>query len=149
MAPSVLWRTARRRLSTAPAPAVEAIRALYRRGSGRRKIGPGQPRVVAVVTGGGGSLFSWLLSEPGASSCLLEGLVPYGKDSLNEFLAEHGRSADHVGFCSPEMAAVLAAAARDRAIALTPLVSQWPDAIGVASQAHMYMSDACAFKHAR
>ena len=123
------------RLSTAPAPAVEAIRALYRRGSGRRKTGPGQPRVVACVTGGGGSLFSWLLSEPGASSCLLEGIVPYDKESLNEFLADHGRSADHVGFCSPEMAAELAAAARDRAIALTPLVAQWPDAIGVASTA--------------
>jgi hypothetical protein len=122
-------------MSGAPAAAVAAIRALYRRGSGRRRTGPGQPRVVALVTGGGGSLFSWLLSEPGASSCLLEGTVPYAKESLVEFLAEHGRDIEGVGFCSPAMAARMAEAARDRAIQLTPKIEQWPDAIGVASTA--------------
>ena len=71
--------------------------------------GPGQPRVVAVVTGGGGSLISWLLREPGASSCLLEARVPYDKLSLLALLAEHGRSTS-ASFCSPEMAAALAEA---------------------------------------
>ena len=118
-----------------PAPAANAIRALYRRGSGRRKTGPGQPRVVAIVTGGGGSLISWLLAEPGASSCILEARVPYGKESLSGFLAEHDRTIDGVGFCSAGMAARMAEAARDRAISLTPVINQWPDAIGVASTA--------------
>ena len=125
-----------RRVCTAPpAAASEAIRSLYRRGSGRKKTGPGQPRVVALVTGGGGSLVSWLLSQPGASSCLLEARTPYAKESLIAFLAEHGRTIDGVGFCSPGMAARMAEAARDRAIALTPAIQQWPDAVGVASTA--------------
>jgi hypothetical protein len=136
-----LLRTPVRRLCAAPplsppAAAKEAISSLFRRGSGRRRTGPGQPKVVAVVTGGGGSFFSWMLAEPGASSCLLEGRLPYGKESTDAFLAEHGRSAaNNVGFCSPEMSALLAAAARDRAIMLTPRVALWPDAIGVASTA--------------
>ena len=90
---------------------------------------------MALVTGGGGSLFSWMLSEPGASSMLLEGRIPYGKESAGAFLGEHGRTAEGVGFCSTEMSALLAAAARDRAIMLTPRVASWPDAIGVASTA--------------
>ena len=127
---------ARRGLCTnAPPAATDAIRALYRRGSGRRKVGPGQPRVVALVTGGGGSLFSWMLSEAGASSCLLEGRVPYAKESLVAFLAEHNRTIDGVGFCSAPMAGRMAEAARDRGLMLTQKLDQWPDVIGVASTA--------------
>ena len=136
---AALLRVRHRRLfCSAPPPdvALSAIRALYHRGSGRRKTGPGQPRIVANITGGGGAFFQWLLSMPGASSCLLEGRVPYAKESLVASLAEvGGRTIDGVGFCSASMAARMAAAARDRAIALTPMVSQWPDAIGVASTA--------------
>ena len=111
------------------------IASLYRRGAGRRGVGAGQPRVVASVSGGGGHLFSWMLSQPGASSCLLEGRVPYDKASCAAFLAEHGRSTDSLGFCSAEMAANMAAAARDRAIMLTPKLKSWPDCIGVACTA--------------
>ena len=118
-----------------PPPAAAAIAQLYLRGTGRHRTGPGQPKVVAVVSGGGGHLFSWLLSQPGATSCLLEGRVPYDKTSLNAFLAEHGRNGDGVGFCSPQMAAELAAAARDRALMLTPQLELWPNCIGVACTA--------------
>ena len=97
-----------RGLCTVPAPAAAAIRALYRRGSGRRKTGPGQPRAVVLATGGGGSLFKWMTSEPGATSCLLEARVPYAKESLVALLAEHGRNIDGVGFCSEGMAARMA-----------------------------------------
>ena len=131
-----LRAVARRGLCTnAPPAATDAIRALYRRGSGRRKVGPGQPRVVALVTGGGGSLFSWMLSEAGASSCLLEGRVPYAKESLVAFLAEHNRTIDGIGFCSAPMAGRMAEAARDRGLMLTQKLDQWPDVIGVASTA--------------
>ena len=46
----------------------------------------GQPRVVAAITGGGGLFFADLLREPGASSCLLEGVVPYDKHSCLSIL---------------------------------------------------------------
>ena len=62
-----------------PAPIKTALRQLYRSGTGPKKTAAGQPRVVVITTGGGGHAFAWLLSEPGASSCLLEGLVPYDK----------------------------------------------------------------------
>ena len=52
---------------------------------------------------GGGPFWSYLLREPGASSCLLEGVVPYDKQSCVEFLRRNGRDAEGVGFCSPEM----------------------------------------------
>ncbi len=122
---------------TAP-PVRAAVRALYLRG-GRATTRPttGQPRVVAVVTGGGGQLFADLLREPGASSCLLEGLVPYHKESCLSFLGRHARRAHvegrdaAVGFCSADMAALLAESARDRALQLTPVLLQWPDCLGV------------------
>ena len=62
-----------------PAPVKAALRELYLAGGepipggrGKRDVF-GQPRVVAVATGGGGHLFAWLLCEPGATSCLLSG----------------------------------------------------------------------------
>lgn len=128
-------RSTRRLLATSaspPAPAAAAIASLYRRGTGRRGVGPGQPRVVALVSGGGGHLFSWMLSQAGASTLLIEGRVPYEKSSTDAFLREHGRSGEDIGFCSEDMAAELAAAARDRALMLTPRLENWPDCIGVA-----------------
>lgn len=109
------------------------VRELFLSGTGPARLG--QPRVVACVTGGGGSFWSYLLSEPGASSCLLEGLVPYDKASLLSFLDGTGRTPDGVGFSSAEMALLLAEAARDRALQLTPVLSKWPDCVGVACTA--------------
>ena len=64
---------------TAPREVKAALKQLYLRGK-KSKVRPlvGQPRVVACITGGGGQLFSEMLRTPGASSCLLEGLIPYG-----------------------------------------------------------------------
>jgi hypothetical protein len=62
--------------------------------------GFGQPRVVAAVTGGGGHLFAYMLSEPGGSSTLLEGLVPYDKQSCLGLLGSQGRDADGIQFCA-------------------------------------------------
>jgi len=118
-------------------PAVTAVRSVVRElflaGVGPAKVG--QPKVVACVSGGGGPFWSYLLSEPGASSCLLEGVVPYDKHSLLSFLERSGRAADSVGFSSAEMALLLAEAARDRALELTPQLSKWPDCVGVACSA--------------
>ena len=83
-----------------------------------------------------------MLCEPGASSCLLEAAVPYDKESCVRFaVGEHdddhdARAAlDQIGFCSEEMAVALAEAARDRCMALTPRLLQWPDCAGVACTA--------------
>ena len=116
-----------------PAVVRSTVRELFLSGSGPARLG--QPRMVACITGGGGSFWSYLLSEPGASSCLLEGLVPYDKASLLSFLEDSGRAPDGVGFSSAEMALLLAEAARDRALQLTPVLSKWPDCVGVACTA--------------
>ena len=122
-----------------PPPVTAALKELFLRGTKRPQL-VGQPRVAAVVTGGGGHFLSWALSEPGASSCLLEALVPYDKNSCLSFLGRHRRAealerGGGVGFCSEDMAALLAGSARDRALELTPLLVQWPDVVGVACTA--------------
>ena len=118
-------------------PVKDVLRSLYL--SGRGKARAGQPRVVAAVTGGGGHIFADFLREPGASSTLLEGLIPYDKESCLSFLGRHGRRnralGEEVGFCSAEMAQLLAEAARDRALELTPRLVQWPHCVGVGSTA--------------
>jgi hypothetical protein len=68
------------------------------------------PRVVIVVTGGGSSAISELLSVPGGSRTLLEAVVPYSEEAFAEWL---GRSPEH--FCAEETALSMAAVARDRA----------------------------------
>ena len=131
---------------TAPPQVKAALHQLYLKGK-KHKDRPmtGQPRVVACITGGGGQLFADMLREPGASSCLLEGIIPYEKESCLSFLGNHDRRAvventdaiaclegeDIIGFCSADMAALLAESARDRALQLTPRLAQWPDCIGV------------------
>ena len=118
-------------------PVKDVLRSLYL--SGRGKARAGQPRVVAAVTGGGGHIFADFLREPGASSTLLEGLIPYDKESCLSFLGRHARRnralGEEVGFCSAEMAQLLAEAARDRALELTPRLVQWPHCVGVGSTA--------------
>ena len=124
-----------RRFTTAPNPAVvtQAVKELFLCGAGPRKLG--QPRIVACITGGGGPFFKYLLDEPGASSCLLEGVVPYDKHSCLSFLAGSNRTAEGIGFCSPEMAQLLAESARDRALTLTAQLVHWPDCVGVSCTA--------------
>jgi hypothetical protein len=68
-----------------PAPVKAALAELYSRGSAQRP----QPRVVAVVTGGGGHLPAYMLGVAGASSCLLESLVPYDQASCIQFVRRY------------------------------------------------------------
>ena len=124
--------------TAAPTPIMDALRQIYN--SGTDDAWPpaakaGQPQVVVVVTGGGGQLVGAMLSLPGASSCLLEAVVPYSKNSCLDFLAAHGRSAEGIGFCSEDMALQLALAARDRGMKLEPNLARWPDIHGIASTA--------------
>ena len=94
-----------------------------------------QPKFVACITGGGGSFFQHVLGKAGASSTLIEGIVPYDKNSCLSFLEQNGQNAAGIGFCSKEMAARLATASHSRAISLSPLVSTWPDLYGVSATA--------------
>ncbi len=73
------------------------------------------PRCVLVVTGGGVGAAAWLLSIPGGSRSVLEVLVPYGEQSLCEFLGHRPAS-----FCSAETARLMARRALERARWLAP-----------------------------
>lgn len=73
------------------------------------------PSYVLAVTGGGAGLASWLLSVPGGSRTVLEVVVPYGEQSLAEFLGQRPDS-----FCSPETAGLMSRRALDRAGWLAP-----------------------------
>ncbi|GMH82730.1 hypothetical protein TL16_g09359 [Triparma laevis f. inornata] len=94
-----------------------------------------QPRFTACITGGGGNFFRWMLAKPGASSTLLEGIVPYDKHSCLNFLAANGETSVGIGFCSKEMAVRLAVCSHRRSLELTPLIVQWPDLYGVSATA--------------
>ena len=122
--------------TTTAAATIEAdtVRHLFLQGAGRRRNGLGQTRVCTVVTGGGGRLFGHLLAEPGATSFLLEGTVPYDKHAFFGYLSSQGRELP-AGFCSAESAVALARAARDRAMALTRRIDRWPDCAGVSATA--------------
>ena len=102
-----LLRLVARRFATARVSGVgpinNVLRELYLSGKPTKQR-LGQPRIVVVATGGGGHVVSEMLSEPGASSCLLEAIVPYSKNSTLDFLHKRGQSADDIGFCSGEMA---------------------------------------------
>jgi cytidyltransferase-like protein len=73
------------------------------------------PSYVLAVTGGGAGLACWLLSVPGGSRTVLEVAVPYGEQSLAEFLGQRPDS-----FCSAETARLMARRALDRAGWLAP-----------------------------
>ena len=72
-------------------------------------------RAVLAVTGGGSSAISDLLRVPGASNTVLEAVVPYARESLEEFLGRAPGSA-----CRPETALAMARRARERAGELGP-----------------------------
>ena len=110
------------------------VKSRFLQGAGRRRNGPGQTRVCAVVTGGGGRLFGHLLGEPGATSFLLEGTIPYDKHAYLGYLGRQNRALP-AGYCSAESAVALARAARDRAMALTQKIDRWPDCAGVSATA--------------
>jgi len=69
--------------------------------------------VVIVVTGGGASAISKLLSVPGGSRTLLEAVVPYSETALTDWL---GKAPEH--FCVEETALAMAAVAFERAAVL-------------------------------
>ena len=94
-----------------------------------------QPKFVSCITGGGGSFFQHVLGKAGASSTLLEGIIPYDKQSCLSFLDSASLDSRNIGFCSKEMAARLAVASHRRAIALSPIVSTWPDLYGISATA--------------
>ena len=70
-------------------------------------------QVVIVVTGGGASAISELLSVPGGSRTLLEAVVPYSEAALADWL---GRSPEH--FCVEETALAMATVAYGKAVKL-------------------------------
>ena len=70
---------------------------------------------VLTITGGGGQAISWLLGVPGASRTLLEVLVPYSAQSLNEFLGEQAKNV-----VSADTAEWMASRALQRAKVLEP-----------------------------
>ena len=121
-----------RHCSTVTTIEATTVKSLFLQGAGRRRNGAGQSRMCAVVTGGGGRLFSHLLGEPGATSFLVEGVVPYDKHAYLSFLSNQRRELP-AGFCSAASAVALARAARDRAMALTRKIDRWPDCAGVAA----------------
>ncbi len=73
------------------------------------------PSYVLTTTGGGAGLAAWFLSVPGGSRTVLEVVVPYGEQSLAEFLGQRPDA-----FCSPETARLMARRALDRAGWLAP-----------------------------
>ena len=75
-----------------------------------RQIHASNSQMVIAITGGGSQAIGQLLSVPGGSRTLLEAIVPYSSQSLEEFL--HARPEQ---FCSPRTARMMAMAAFQRA----------------------------------
>ncbi len=72
-------------------------------------------KCVLALTGGGTSAAAQLLEIPGGSRTILEVIVPYGDQALEDFL---GQRPEH--FCSPETSLLLARRAAARAFWLAP-----------------------------
>ncbi len=68
---------------------------------------------VIAVAGAGGQALAWLLGVPGASRTVLEAIVPYGRQSMVEFLGH-----EPAQFVSPETAREMAESAYRRALRL-------------------------------
>ena len=71
------------------------------------------PQAVVALAGAGSEALAWLLSVPGASRTLLEALVPYGRNSMIDFL---GHEPDQ--YVSSANARDMARAAYERALTL-------------------------------
>lgn len=68
-------------------------------------------RVVVVSTGGGARAISQLVTTPGSSAVMLEGLVPYARTAVDTLLGGHQES-----YCSPRTARRLAITAWQRCV---------------------------------
>lgn len=82
-------------------------------------------RGVIVVTGGGASAIGELLTVPGGSRTVLEGVVPYSAAALRDWL---GRKPEH--FCSEETALAMATVAYRRAGELASREMELEDGAG-------------------
>ena len=72
-------------------------------------------RFVVAITGGGSAFISDYLAIPGASSSLVEALVPYSRNATDAFLGKAPES-----YCSETTSRLIASAAFARARALEP-----------------------------
>ncbi|KAF6262762.1 hypothetical protein COO60DRAFT_1635750 [Scenedesmus sp. NREL 46B-D3] len=79
-----------------------------------RRIHGSATKAAVYVTGGASQGVSWLLCVPGASSTVLEVVVPYSRGSLVQLLGQ-----EPTQYCSADTALSLAKAAYQRAAALT------------------------------
>ena len=86
-------------------------------------------QVVVVVSGGGTQVIPQLLAEGGASSVMLEVLVPYAKSAIAEFLG-----GDPDAYCSDRTTRQLAVAGWQRSIKLS---SQGRNNVGIAATASL------------
>lgn len=89
-------------------------------------------KIVVSVTGGGSGFFNNYLHKGGKSNEFLDGLIPYSKEALDDFL---GYPPDK--YCSAQTACSMAMQARERVFKLqkdTP----FEDAVGVGVTASLY-----------
>ncbi|MDO5581124.1 MAG: hypothetical protein Q4G69_08295 [Planctomycetia bacterium] len=86
---------------------------------------------VLAITGGGSGALTRLLSVPGASGTILEGIIPYSNASILDFLK---RKPDH--FSSEPTARLLAIAAFQRAQSLAPEIDS-DDLFGIGATASL------------
>lgn len=87
-------------------------------------------RAVLAITGGGSGALERLLSVPGASGTVLEGIVPYAAESLADWLSATPQQA-----CSASTARQMAMRAFHRARVLRPETSR--DLVGVGCTASL------------
>jgi cytidylyltransferase-like protein/competence-damaged protein len=78
---------------------------------------------VVATSGGGSSALGRLLLVPGGSRTLLEGIVPYCRKSLHEWIGSQIEDRPERGACSEPMARSMAMAAWIRARHLAPTVA--------------------------
>ncbi|KDO23366.1 hypothetical protein SPRG_21032 [Saprolegnia parasitica CBS 223.65] len=76
---------------------------------------------VVSVSGGGGSAVGEILGTCGASSTLLEVLVPYHRESMADFLQVPGAELEAFGFSSKNVATLMGKKALERGRRLVPL----------------------------
>eukprot|EP00775_Hariotina_reticulata_P008030 gene8030-8226_t len=81
-----------------------------------RAIHGSSTKAAVLVTGGAAQGASWLLGVPGASSTVLEVVVPYSRGSLMDVLGQ-----EPLQYCSADTALALARAAYRRAAALSSI----------------------------
>jgi nicotinic acid mononucleotide adenylyltransferase/nicotinamide mononucleotide (NMN) deamidase PncC len=97
-----------------------------------RRIHAAPGQMALAITGGGSQAIGQLLSVPGGSRTVLEAIVPYSAQSLEEFLHTRPES-----FCSPRTARLMAMAAFQRARRLQMNETAKPQAIGIGCTASL------------